>query len=76
MHDGRDALGQPSTTVDDTQSVTITIENVEEPGTVTLTTDTATIQARVEVTAALATTTGPTGVSGSGPARPTAGPTG
>ena len=60
VHDGRDSLGQPSTTVDDTQSVTITVENVEEPGTVTLSTATATIQARVEVTAELEDDDGPT----------------
>ena len=53
VHDGLDGSGNTSTTIDDTQAVTITIENVEEPGTVTLTTDTATIQARVEVTAEL-----------------------
>ena len=45
--------GDTSTTIDDTQAVTITIEDVEEPGTVTLTTDTQTIQARVPVTATL-----------------------
>ena len=53
VHDGLDGSGNTSTTIDATQAVTITIENVEEPGTVTLTTDTATIQARVEVTAEL-----------------------
>ena len=53
VHDGRDGAGAASTTVDDTQSVIITIENLDEPGTVTLTTDTATISARVPVTAQL-----------------------
>ena len=53
VHDGRDGAGATSTTVDDTQDVTITVENVEEPGTVTLTTDTEHISARVEVTAEL-----------------------
>ena len=62
VHDGRDDSGSPSTTIDDTQAVTITIENVEEPGTVTLTTDTATIQARVEVTAELIDGDGPSGI--------------
>ena len=62
VHDGRDSLGQPSTTGDDTQSVTITVENVEEPGTVTLSTATATIQARVEVTAELIDGDGPSGI--------------
>ena len=62
VHDGRDSLGQPSTTGDDTQSVTITVENVEEPGTVTLSTATATIQARVEVTAELIDGDGPFGI--------------
>ena len=53
VHDGRDGAGASSTTTDSTQDVTITVENVEEPGTVTLTTLTGVIQARVEVTAAL-----------------------
>ena len=53
VHDGRDALDNASTTVDATQAVTITIENVEEPGTVTLTTLSQNIQARVAVTAVL-----------------------
>ena len=62
VHDGLDGMGQPSTSIDDTQSVTITLENQEEPGTVTLTTDTATIQARVEVTAELIDGDGPSGI--------------
>ena len=63
VHDGRDGSGNTSTTVDDTQAVTITVENVEEPGVVTLTTDTATIQARVPVTATLDDDDGPSGIS-------------
>ena len=63
VHDGRDGSGNPSTMVDDSQNVTITIENVEELGTVTLTTDTATIQARVEVTAELSDDDGPSDVT-------------
>ena len=59
VHDGLDGAGNPSTTVDDTQDVTVTIENVEEPGTVTLVTDTQSIQARVEVTAELNDDDGP-----------------
>ena len=59
VHDGLDGAGNPSTTVDDTQDVTVTIENVEEPGTVTLVTDTPSIQARVEVTAELNDDDGP-----------------
>ena len=38
VHDRLDGSGNPSTMVDDSQNVTITIENVEELGTVTLTT--------------------------------------
>ena len=63
VHDGRDGMGSPSTTIDDTQAVTITVENEEEPGTVTLTTDTQSVQARVEVTAALEDDDIPTGVT-------------
>ena len=63
VHDGRDGSGNTSTTIDDTQDVTITVENVEEPGTVALTTDTGTIQARVEVTAALEDDDIPSGVT-------------
>ena len=63
VHDGRDGSGNTSTTIDDTQAVTITVENEEEPGTVTLTTDTGTIQARAEVTAALEDDDIPTGVT-------------
>ena len=62
VHDGLDGLGDPSTSIDDTQAVTITIENVEEQGTVTLSSDTGTIQARVPVTATLADDDRPTGV--------------
>ena len=53
VHDGRDGSGNTDTTIDNSQDVTITVENVEEPGVVTLTTLTGVIQARVEVTAAL-----------------------
>ena len=53
VHDGRDGAGATSTDIDNTQDVTITVENVEEPGTVTLSTLTGTIQARVETTATL-----------------------
>ena len=63
VHDGRDGSGDTSTTIDDTQAVTITVENVEELGTVTLTTDTQTVQARVEVTAALEDDDIPSGVT-------------
>ena len=61
VHDGRDGSGETSTTIDDTQAVRIMIENVEELGVVTLSTDTGTIQARVPVTATLEDDDGPTG---------------
>ena len=63
VHDGQDGLGNPSTLVDDTQDVTVTLENVEEPGTVTLSTLTGTFQARVEVTAALSDPDIPRGIT-------------
>ena len=63
VHDGRDGSGLTSTTIDDTQSVTITVENVEEPGVVTLSSETATVQARVPVTATLEDDDGPTNVT-------------
>ena len=63
VHDRRDGSGNPSTMVDDTQSVTITIENVEEPGAVALKTLTGAIQARVEVTAELSDDDGPSDVT-------------
>ena len=63
VHDGRDGAGNTSTTIDDTQAVTITVENEEEPGTVTLTTPTGIIQARAEVTAALEDDDIPSGVT-------------
>ena len=53
VHDGRDGTGATDTDVDNSQDVTITVENVDEPGAVTLTTLTGVVQARVEVTAAL-----------------------
>ena len=59
VRDGLDDSGNTSNMVDDSQSVTITIENVEEPGTVALTTLTGPIQARVEVTAELSDDDGP-----------------
>ena len=64
VHDGRDGMGNASTVVDDTQAVTITVENEEEPGVVTLATDTGTIQARAEVTATLEDDDGVTGSVG------------
>ena len=64
VHDSLDIAGDASTTVDDTQAVTITVENVEEPGVVTLTTATGTVQARAEVTAALSDDDGVTGSVG------------
>ena len=63
VHDGFDSQGSPLTAVDDSQSVTITVENVEELGTVTLASDTGTIQARVPVTAALSDDDGPSGIT-------------
>ncbi len=63
VHDGRDGAGNMSTTVDDTQGVTVTIENLEEPGMVALTTITATIKARVPVTAELSDPDNATGVT-------------
>ena len=62
VHDGRDGLGNISTAVDDSKVVTVTVENVEEQGAITLTSDTATIQARVPVMAALADDDRPTNV--------------
>ena len=53
VHDGKDGLGNPSAAIDDSIDVTITVGNEDEPGSITLTTLTATIQARVEVTAVL-----------------------
>ena len=63
VHDGRDGLGNPSTATDDSQAVTITLENVEEPGSVTLSTLTGTVQARVDVTATLSDDDGPSGIT-------------
>ncbi len=62
VHDGKDGTGATSTTIDDTQPVAITVVNVDEPGTVTLTSETATIQARVPVTASLEDDDGPTSI--------------
>ena len=61
VHDRLDGMGDTSTAVDATLAVTITLENVEEQGVVTLTTPTGTIQARAEVTAALSDDDGVTG---------------
>ena len=61
VHDGLDGAGAMSTIIDDTQDVTITVENGEELGVITLTTATGTIQARAEVTAVLEDDDGVTG---------------
>ena len=63
VHDGKDGLGNNSAAIDDSIDVTITVGNVDEPGSVTLTTLTATIQARVEVTAVLEDDDGPSSVT-------------
>ena len=63
VHDGKDGSGQPSDEIDNSQTVMITIENVDEPGTVTLSSLTQTFQARVEVTAELTDEDRPSGVS-------------
>ena len=62
VHDGRDGFGSTTDTIDDSQVVVIMVENVEEPGVVTLTTDTQSIQASVPVTALLEDDDG--GISG------------
>ena len=61
VHDRRDAAGASSTYIDDTLDVTIMVENVEEPGTVTLSTPTNRVQATVPVTAKLSDPDIPTG---------------
>ena len=63
VHDRKDGTGAASTAIDDTQDVTITVVNLDEPGTVTLTSETATIQARVPVTATLEDDDIPTNVT-------------
>jgi len=63
VHDGKDSAGATSTAIDDTQNVTITLVNLEEPGAVTLSSETATIQARVPVTATLEDDDGPSNVT-------------
>ena len=63
VHDRLDGMGDASTAVDATQAVTITVENEEEQGVVTLTTPTGTIQARAEVVAALEDDDIPSGVT-------------
>ena len=47
VHDGRDGMGSASTAVDDTVDVTVTVNDLDEAGTVTLTTPTGAVQARV-----------------------------
>ena len=61
VHDRLDGMGDTSTAGDATQAVTITVENVEEQGVVSVTTPTGTVQARAEVTAALSDDDGVTG---------------
>ena len=64
VHDRRDAAGASSTYIDDTlENVIITVENVEEAGTVTLTSPTGTIQATVPVTAELSDPDNSSGIS-------------
>ena len=63
VHDRRDAAGRSSSYIDDTQLVIITLENVDEEGTVTLTTDTNRIQATVPVTAGLSDPDNPSGIN-------------
>lgn len=63
VHDGRDGQGDASTTIDDSQTVIITVTNEEEQGTVTLASLTQSIQARVEVTASLEDDDGPFGTT-------------
>ncbi|MYJ93754.1 MAG: hypothetical protein F4038_12005, partial [Chloroflexi bacterium] len=63
VHDGKDSAGATSTAIDDTQNVTITLVNLEEPGAVTLSSETSTIQARVPVTATLEDDDIPTNVT-------------
>ena len=63
VHDRRDAAGASSTYIDDTRQVFIFVENVEEPGTVTLTTDTGKIQATVPITAELTDPDNPSGIT-------------
>ncbi|MYB17222.1 MAG: hypothetical protein F4X41_09390 [Chloroflexi bacterium] len=53
VHDRKDGLGNSSAAIDDSIDVTVTVGNVEEPGSITLTTLTANIQARVAVTSVL-----------------------
>ncbi len=53
VHDRRDSSGASSTHIDDTQLVIIDVDNVDEPGTVKLTTVTNSIQATVPITTEL-----------------------
>ena len=59
VHDRKDGLGNSSAAIDDSIDVTVTVGNVEEPGSITLNTLTADIQARVPVTAVLEDDDGP-----------------
>ena len=62
--DRRDASGRSSTYIDDTlENVIIRVEDVEEDGTITLTTVTNKIQATVPVTAALSDPDDPSGIT-------------
>ena len=64
VHDRRDAAGASSTYVDDTlTNMILTVENVEEPGTVTLSTPTNRVQATVPVTAELSDPDIPSGIT-------------
>ena len=53
VHDRKDGAGNQSTQVDDELDVIITVENVQEPGTVEFESATGEIQARVPLTAVL-----------------------
>ena len=62
--DRRDAAGRSSTYIDDTiENVLIRVENVEEEGTVTLSTPTNRVQVTVPVTAELSDSDNPSGIS-------------
>ncbi len=64
VHDRRDSSGASSTHIDDTQLVIIDVDNVDEPGTVKLTTDTNRVQVDVEIRAELSDPDSPNGASG------------
>ena len=63
VHDRRDAAGRSSSYIDDTHIVIITVDNVDEEGTVALTTATNRIQATVPVTAELSDPDNASGIS-------------